>query len=440
MTKEERTTSQLADVEDIPREKQSLAKDRGEQVGVLASAHRAEQDYIGGSAQPFGQRDRGCLEGGNGCRGAVDAECIAFEVDGGDPHLRSYEAVRECDDVNPITCVSRAREGPRVVELSAKVQSTEKAEDLPDGNALLSQTSRKDRCRARSPERHRARPVCGGRRDQEYTRSVRGQHGSAVRNFGARDTFPRVQTYLRLPLGAALVAAISCVQPPPGSEPAAPPVTTPRARTPPVRTPPVRTPPVNTPEVDVASDSAARVHLIDIRLVEPTIMVDARYATASNFTGSPLPGYESNRALLRREAASALARVQRRARNEGVALKVFDGYRPVRATLAMVDWAERTGQQHLLRDGYIASRSRHNLGLAVDLTLIGGDGQELDMGTPFDTFSPAAHTMNAAGEVAANRRLLGLLMQAEGFTNYDKEWWHFTYEVPNPQRFDLVIR
>lgn len=435
MAKEERTASQLADVKDIAREKQSLAKDRGEQVGVLASAHRAEQDDIGGSAQPFGQRDRGCLEGGNGCRGAVDAECIAFEVGSGDPHLRSDEAVRQCDDVNPITWVSRARESPRVVELSAKVQSAEKAEDLPERNALRSQTSRKDRCGVRSPERHRARPVCGGRRDQEYTRSMGSRHGGAVRNFGARDTFPRVQTCFRLPLGAALVAAISCVQPPPGYEPAAPPATVP-----PARTRPVRTPPVNTPEVDVASDSAARAHLIDIRLVEPTIMVDARYATANNFTGAVLPGYESNRALLRREAASALARVQRRARNEGVALKVFDGYRPVRATLAMVDWAERTGQQHLLRDGYIASRSRHNLGLAVDLTLIGGDGQELDMGTPFDTFSPAAHTMNAAGEVAANRRLLALFMQAEGFTNYDKEWWHFTYEVPNPQRFDLVIR
>ena len=140
------------------------------------------------------------------------------------------------------------------------------------------------------------------------------------------------------------------------------------------------------------------------------------------------------------QAAAALARVQRRARNEGMALKVFDGYRPVRATLAMVEWAERTGQQALLRDGYIASRSRHNLGLAVDLTLIGGDGQELDMGTPFDTFSSAAHTANATGEVASNRRLLVLLMQAEGFTNYEKEWWHFTYDVPNPLRFDLVIR
>ena len=220
--------------------------------------------------------------------------------------------------------------------------------------------------------------------------------------------------------------ATSCVQPPPYNTPS------------PAANRPAGT--INTPEVDVASDSAARVHLIDIRLIEPTIMVDTKYATADNFTGAPLPGYEAKRALLRREAASALARVQQRARFEGFALKVFDAYRPVRATLAMVDWTERTGQRHLLRNGYIASRSQHNLGLAVDLTLIGGDGRELDMGTPFDTFSSAAHTANATGEVAANRRLLVRLMEAEGFTNYNKEWWHFSYSVPNPLRFDLVIR
>jgi D-alanyl-D-alanine dipeptidase len=203
---------------------------------------------------------------------------------------------------------------------------------------------------------------------------------------------------------------------------------------------PAPAPAVNTPPLDIASDSVARALLTNVQLVEPTIIVDAKYSTADNFTGAPLPGYEANRALLRREAAAALARVQKRARAEGVALKVFDAYRPARATIAMVEWAEKTGQQRLVRDGYIASRSRHNLGVAVDLTLIGGDGRELDMGTPFDTFSPAAHTANASGEVATNRRLLVQLMGAEGFTNYEKEWWHFSYTVSNPLRFDLVIR
>src|SRR5215210_4550945 len=70
---------------------------------------------------------------------------------------------------------------------------------------------------------------------------------------------------------------------------------------------------------------------------------------------------------------------------QGLALEVFDAYRPVRATLAMVEWTHRVGRADLLRDGYIASRSRHNLGAAIDLTLVERDtGRELDMGTPFD--------------------------------------------------------
>ena len=74
----------------------------------------------------------------------------------------------------------------------------------------------------------------------------------------------------------------------------------------------------------------------------------------------------------------------------------------MRATLAMVDWAERTGRRALLDSGYIARRSRHNMGVAVDLTLVDlVTGTEVPMGTPFDTFTEAAHTANAEGRVAA---------------------------------------
>ena len=199
--------------------------------------------------------------------------------------------------------------------------------------------------------------------------------------------------------------------------------------------------PVNTTETAIAPDAAADTLLVDVRSVDPTIVVDLRYATANNFTGAPLPGYEANRAFLRREAASALARVQRDLRQQGLALKIFDAYRPVRATLAMVDWTERVHRPDLLKDGYIASRSRHNLGLAIDLTLIDlGTGRELEMGTPFDTFSPAAHTANASGLAAVNRQKLKAAMEAEGFQNYDQEWWHYAFSVPTPLRFDRPIR
>lgn len=193
----------------------------------------------------------------------------------------------------------------------------------------------------------------------------------------------------------------------------------------------------------VAPDSVARRLLADVRALDSTIMVETRYATARNFTGAPLPGYEGNRAFLRTEAAAALARVQRRLRSGGMGLKVFDGYRPVRATLGMVEWARRTDQMHFIRDGYIASRSRHNLGLAVDLTLVdlSMGGREVDMGTPYDTFSEAAHYANATGRTLRYRQLLRQAMESEGFRQYEMEWWHYSYEVPgDPVAFDMVVR
>jgi zinc D-Ala-D-Ala dipeptidase len=200
-------------------------------------------------------------------------------------------------------------------------------------------------------------------------------------------------------------------------------------------------PPVNTVETAVAPDAVADTLLTDVRSLDPAIVVDLRYATSNNFTGAPLPGYSANRAYLRREAAAALAHVERDLRSEGLGLKIFDAYRPVRATLAMVDWTERVNRPDLLKDGYIASRSRHNLGLAIDLTLIDlASGRELEMGTPFDTFSAAAHTANATGVAATNRQKLKAAMEREGFVNYDQEWWHFSFGVPNPLRFDRPIR
>lgn len=207
-------------------------------------------------------------------------------------------------------------------------------------------------------------------------------------------------------------------------------------------TAPVRTaPPVNTAETAVAADAVADTLLTDVRTLDSTIVVELRYATPNNFTGAPLPGYLGNRAFLRREAAVALAQVQGDLRDQGLGLKIFDSYRPVRATLAMVDWTQRVNREDLLRDGYIASRSRHNLGLAIDLTLIDrATGRELEMGTPFDTFSAAAHTANATGVAAQDRQRLKAAMERRGFLNYDQEWWHFSYDVPNPLRFDKVIR
>lgn len=190
----------------------------------------------------------------------------------------------------------------------------------------------------------------------------------------------------------------------------------------------------------VRDAAAAESLLVDLASIDSTIRIDARYRDSGNFTGAPLPGYGANRLLLRREAASALRRVQVGLRDRGLGLLVWDAYRPVRATEAMVAWAARTGQENLLDDGYIARRSRHNLGVAIDLTLVDlATGKPLEMGTPYDTFAPEAHTANASGDVARSRALLVEAMEAEGFENYDQEWWHFSYPLEGAVPFDVPI-
>ncbi|MEO5589558.1 MAG: M15 family metallopeptidase [Gemmatimonadaceae bacterium] len=201
------------------------------------------------------------------------------------------------------------------------------------------------------------------------------------------------------------------------------------------------TEPINTVELPTVSDDAADSLLVDLQRVDSTLVIDLRYATPNNFTGEVLPGYEANRAYLRAEAAAALAVVQADLRLQGFGLKILDAYRPVRASEAMVAWTTKANRADLLRDGYIAARSRHNLGVAIDLTIVHLPGKaEITMGTPFDNFSAAAHTRNATGVVLANRLLLRRVMQRQGFQNYEKEWWHYSYTVENPVRFDWVIR
>jgi D-alanyl-D-alanine dipeptidase len=190
-----------------------------------------------------------------------------------------------------------------------------------------------------------------------------------------------------------------------------------------------------------ASDAPAESLLVDVQSVDSTIQVDLRYATANNFTGVALPGYEAPRALLHREVATALGRVQARLRISGLGLRIFDAYRPVRASLAMVDWAERTGHRELLEAGYIARRSRHNLGVAVDLTLVDlVTGTEVPMGSGFDSFTAAAHRASASDRALRYGEILVRTMEAEGFSTYDQAWWHFSYPLDSAVPLDRVIR
>jgi D-alanyl-D-alanine dipeptidase len=194
------------------------------------------------------------------------------------------------------------------------------------------------------------------------------------------------------------------------------------------------------PERERAGDHATRAAgLEDVRRAAPVIALDVRYATRDNVTGARLPGYCRPWALLRRTAARALARVARRLRRRGLGLLVFDAYRPARATQALVAWARRSGRGELVGT-YIALRSRHNLGSAVDLTLVRlRDGARLRMGTGYDELSERAATYNASGRPLRNRLILAGAMRRFGFEAYEREWWHFEHRSGGPRRLDVTL-
>ncbi|MEZ4319964.1 MAG: M15 family metallopeptidase [Myxococcota bacterium] len=156
------------------------------------------------------------------------------------------------------------------------------------------------------------------------------------------------------------------------------------------------------------------------------VVLDVRYATPNNFVGRVLDGYAAPGAWLREVPCAGLAKSAAAAKARGFQLVVLDAYRPERASRDMVAWAEASGNTSLLRDGYVAAKSGHNKGHTIDLTL-GTESGPIDMGTPYDSFEEAAHTANATGAVAENRKALLDVMSAGDFRNYAKEWWHFSH-------------
>jgi D-alanyl-D-alanine dipeptidase len=176
----------------------------------------------------------------------------------------------------------------------------------------------------------------------------------------------------------------------------------------------------------------------DVRVALPDAQFAIAYATAVNFVGAVLPGYGAPGAWLRTPAIEGLQRVARTAERQGLGLIIYDAYRPVRATEAMWSWAINTGNRWLFDDGWVVRRSRHNTGIAVDLSLTDRAGRPLDMGSPFDAFIEASFTANATGLAAENRQLLRTLMVDAGFSPLDQEWWHFEWPMVDASRCDVA--
>ena len=163
------------------------------------------------------------------------------------------------------------------------------------------------------------------------------------------------------------------------------------------------------------------------------IDVDLRYATSNNFVQQVLyAGLDC--AYLRAEAVVALQQAAHWlvAQQPGWRIRVLDALRPQRVQEQLYRLFENTPQEMYL--AHPQRGSIHSFGMAVDVTLLDAQGQELDMGSGFDEMTLASHPDREAEHLVSgqlrsshlyNRGLLRAAMRQAGFTGIHSEWWHF---------------
>jgi zinc D-Ala-D-Ala dipeptidase len=164
--------------------------------------------------------------------------------------------------------------------------------------------------------------------------------------------------------------------------------------------------------------------LVDIQSVNPTIVVDLRYAGANNLTKHPLYP-QGMRALARPKVASALATAQAFLHRYQYGLKIWDAYRPVAVQTQL--W-EASHNSDYVANPEIGVGSLHSWGIAVDATLVDSWNRPVSMPSDFDDFTPAAmwRYTGSSNEILGHLRLLQYAMHRAGFWGMRTEWWHFT--------------
>ncbi len=163
--------------------------------------------------------------------------------------------------------------------------------------------------------------------------------------------------------------------------------------------------------------------IVALKKVIPGILIDMPYATSNNFTHTVL--YHHPVAYLHEAPANALKLAQDDLLKKGLALKIYDAFRPFSVTCVI--WRTATDRHYVANP---RKGSNHNRALAVDLTIIDlKTGKELDMGTAYDNFTDSAHHnfRQLPPQVLANRKLLKQTMRKYGFGHVPAEWWHYQW-------------
>lgn len=176
------------------------------------------------------------------------------------------------------------------------------------------------------------------------------------------------------------------------------------------------------------------VRLLDL---DPEFIIDLRYATDDNFTGSRV--YTSAECYIDSHTARQLIEAKNAAAKRGLKIKVWDAFRPVSAQQRFWDLlpdnnfvAYPPDMEHMTE-----FKNSHMNGQCVDVTLVNADGSEIPMPSQFDDFTEKARLdcPLTTGEARENAEFLRQIMTDAGFTPYEGEWWHFYDKNTLPVRY-----
>lgn len=132
---------------------------------------------------------------------------------------------------------------------------------------------------------------------------------------------------------------------------------------------------------------------------------------------------------------------------DGVGLRVVEGHRSIADQRAIITryatelsavhpgLHDDLGELERLTSRFVSpvAVAPHVAGAAVDLTLVDGDGRELDLGTPIDATPEQSDgacyfaARNISVTARRNRALLADVLGSVGLVNYPTEWWHWSY-------------
>ncbi len=166
--------------------------------------------------------------------------------------------------------------------------------------------------------------------------------------------------------------------------------------------------------------------LVDLREAAPTVVI-VREAT--------IPFCRARVAAMAEVAAQGLP--------PGVRLGVTDAWRPLERQQAIYRWMEANlvaarpelspAARRRVLCRFVAPFDQkappgHCTGAALDVVLIGPDGEPLDLVSPYDRlFGAPTYVFGLTEEASRNRALLVESMLAAGFSNCRDEFWHYSF-------------